>query len=122
MDFLLVALPIAFFVILIILLAYFYKRSSGFESQLRQLRFDKNSQSVRYGKTVEQWIPFSNNFPFSRQDFRFIGSPIDGLAFEEGKIVFVEFKAADSKLSEKQKQIKQLVQQKKVEWFELNAK
>ncbi len=110
------------FFLLVILLYYFYKRSRDFEGRLQQLRFDKNSQSVRYGKTVEQWIPFSNNFPFSRQDFRFIGTPVDGIAFEKDKIVFVEFKAADSKLSEKQKHIKELVQNKKVEWFELNAK
>jgi len=110
------------FFLLVILLYYFYRRSGDFEVRLQQLRFDKSSQSVRYGKTVEQWIPFSNNFPFSRQDFRFIGSPVDGIAFEQDKIVFVEFKAADSRLSEKQKHIKELVQKKKIEWFELNAK
>lgn len=122
MDLILAIFLALVFFLLAILLYYFYKRSSNFEEQLQQLRFDKNSQSVRYGKTTEQWIPFSNNFPFSSQDFRFIGAPIDGIAFENNKIVFVEFKAANSKLSEKQKQIKQLVENKKVEWFELNAK
>lgn len=122
MDIILAIFLAIVFFLLVILLYYFYKRSGDFEERLQQLRFDKNSQSVRYGKTVEQWIPFSNNFPFSRQDFRFIGTPIDGIAFEKDKIVFVEFKAADSKLSEKQKQIRQLVESKKIEWFELNAK
>ncbi len=122
MDIILAILLVFVFFLLVILLYYFYKRSRDFEERLQQLRFDKNSQSVRYGKTVEQWIPFSNNFPFSHQDFRFIGTPIDGIAFEKDKIVFVEFKAADSKLSEKQKQIRQLVENKKIEWFELNVK
>ncbi|MCX5835737.1 MAG: hypothetical protein NTX62_01960 [Deltaproteobacteria bacterium] len=122
MDIILAIFLAIVFLLLVILLYYFYKRSGNFEERLQQLRFDKNSQSVRYGKTVEQWIPFSSNFPFSRQDFRFIGAPIDGIAFEKDKIVFVEFKAGDSKLSEKQKQIRQLVENKKIEWFELNAK
>ena len=122
MDIVFALLLALVFFLLSILVYYFYRRSRDFEESLLQLRFEKNSQSVRYGKTVEQWIPFSNNFPFSSQDFRFIGSPIDGIAFEKDKIIFVEFKAADSKLSEKQKHIRELVQNKKIEWFELNAK
>ena len=122
MDFLILFFFAIVFLLLAVLLFYFYKRSIAFEEQLGELRFSKSSQSVRYGKTMEQWVPFSANFPFSRQDFRFIGSPIDGIAFEPNKVVFVEFKAADSKLSEKQKHIRELIEGKKVEWFELNAK
>jgi len=110
------------FILIVAFLLYFFKRSNKLEQQLLELRFDKNSQSIRYGKTMEQFLPFSAEFPFSKKDFRFLGSPIDGIAFEQDKIVFVEFKAADSQLSEKQKQVKQLVQNKRVEWFELNAK
>ena len=51
----------------------------------------------------------------------FIGTPIDGIAFNEEKIIFCEFKANTSALSEKQKSIKKLVQEKKVEWLELRA-
>jgi predicted Holliday junction resolvase-like endonuclease len=121
MDFLFPLLAVVF-LLLVVLLFFFYKKSCSLEESLGSLRFDKSSQSVRYGKTMEQWLPFSKDFPFSRQDFRFIGSPIDGIAFEKDKIVFVEVKAADSKLSERQKQIRGLVEQKKVEWFELDAK
>lgn len=122
MDTILMILLSIVFLALAVFLYYFYRRSALLQEQLQQLRFDKGSQSVRYGKTMEQFLPFSSNFPFSKKDFRFLGSPVDGIAFEQDKIVFIEFKAADSQLSEKQKQIKQLVQGKKIEWFELNAK
>jgi predicted Holliday junction resolvase-like endonuclease len=116
-----------FFVFAILFLAlaaiayYFFSRTTKLEEKISQLHFQKSSQSVKYGKTMEQFLPFSENFPFSKQDFRFLGAPIDGIAFEQDKIVFVEFKAANSQLSEKQKRIKQLVQNKHVEWFEMKA-
>lgn len=114
-------LSLLVFFALLVLLYYFYSRSNRLLEKLRELRFDKNSQSVKYGKTMEQFLPFSENFPFSKQDFRFIGSPIDGIAFEQDKIVFVEFKSAGAQLSEKQKRIKELVKEKRIEWFELKA-
>jgi len=67
---------------------------------------------------TEQFIPFTKGFPFTSENFRFLGSPIDGVAFEDDRIVFAEFKAASSTLSQKQRRIKELVEQKKVEWFE----
>lgn len=83
------------------------------------LSFSKRSQSVKYGQLTEQWIPFSSKFPYSAQNFRFIGKPVDGVSFEEDKIVFVEFKSNTSQLSEAQRRVKELVKEKKVEWFEL---
>ncbi|MBI4043950.1 MAG: endonuclease [Candidatus Diapherotrites archaeon] len=89
---------------------------------LSEVSFAKDSQSVKYGKLSEQWIPFSERFPYSRENFRFIGSPIDGIAFEDEKIVFVEFKSNSSPLSRRQENVKRLVNEKRVEWFELRAK
>ncbi len=101
---------------------FLLKKLQSTEDRFRELSFSKQSQSVRYGKTTEQWIPFSSEFPFDSSDFRFIGSPIDGIAFEDSRIVFCEFKTASSQLSEKQKRIRELVKSKKVEWLELSAK
>jgi predicted Holliday junction resolvase-like endonuclease len=109
---------ITIFVLLIIAI-YFHKKSSYFEALFKELKEKMNSQAVKYGRLSEQWIPFSMDFPFSKEDFRFIGSPIDGIVFDEDKIVFCEFKVANSRLSEKQKKIKKLVEDKKIEWFEM---
>ncbi|MEM2934930.1 MAG: Holliday junction resolvase-like protein [Candidatus Thermoplasmatota archaeon] len=83
------------------------------------LKRDKKSISVLHGKIMEQFAPFMKNYPYEPKKFRFIGSPIDGLQFNEDKILFVEFKTGNSKLSEEEKKIKELVEKKKVEWFEV---
>ncbi|MFH1752143.1 MAG: Holliday junction resolvase-like protein [archaeon] len=105
-------------VILILLLIYFFKKSSFFQEQFKELKFLKQSQSVKYGQMAEQFIPFSKDFPFDTSNFKFLGQPVDGIAFEKNKIVFCEFKTNKSKLSEKQRNIKRLVKDKEVEWFE----
>jgi predicted Holliday junction resolvase-like endonuclease len=107
--------------ILSVLLAYFFKEFSLLKSKFEDLKFSKQSQSIKYGQLTEQWIPFSEKYPYNSQNFRFIGKPIDGVSFEDDKIVFVEFKTNTSQLSESQKKVKELVRNKKVEWFELRV-
>lgn len=85
----------------------------------RRLSFGKKSLSSKYGKMTEQFFPFMKDYPYSEQNFRFIGSPIDGVQFEDDKIVFVEFKSADSRMSQKQRRIKELVDKKKVGFEEV---
>ncbi|MCX8189657.1 MAG: endonuclease [Candidatus Diapherotrites archaeon] len=114
---------IIFLLILVSLIAIIlYIRNEQLEEKLAELSYDKRSQSVRYGLIAEQWLPFSKEFPFDPANFRFLGSPIDGIAFCEDRIYFCEFKFADSKLSDKERKIKKLVQDKKIEWCEVNAK
>ncbi len=110
-------LVILLFIVIIFLIAKIFSLKNDIES----LSFSKRSQSVKYGQLTEQWIPFSQNFPFNTQNFRFIGKPIDGVCFEDDKIIFVEFKSNKSVLSPVQKKIKQLVEDKKIEWFELKV-
>jgi predicted Holliday junction resolvase-like endonuclease len=70
--------------------------------------FQKSSLSSKYGKMTEQFMPFLKDYPYDPQNFRFLGSPIDGIQFEEDKIILVEFKTANSRLSEKQRHIADL--------------
>ena len=67
----------------------------------------------------EQFFPFLEKYSYDPQNFRFIGSPVDGVQFEDDKIVFVEFKAGSSNLSEKQKRIKDIIEKKKVKFEEI---
>ena len=112
---------IGIIIILAIALVFVFRMISSLKSELENLRFSKKSQSVKYGQLTEQWIPFSDKYPYNPQNFRFIGKPIDGVAFEDDKIVFVEFKTNTSQLSEVQKKVRDLVEKKKVEWFELRV-
>ena len=109
-------------IILIIVAIVLLSKVFSLKDELASIQFLKRSQSVKYGQLTEQWIPFSKEFPFSSQNFRFIGKPIDGISFEDDKVVFVEFKTNKSGLSEVQKKVKNLIERKKVEWFELKIK
>ena len=118
MYYLLELLLLVIVFLLLIFIYFLYKKADSLENQLLDLFSSKISQSVKYGKLTEQWIPFSKDFPFSSEQFHFIGNPIDGIVFCDDRIVFCEFKTASSKLSKKQKSIKDLIEDKKVEWLE----
>lgn len=117
LNFLILAL-IGLAVVLLIFLLLIWRKNSELSQALDALSFSKSSQSVKYGKMAEHFIPFSQKFPYSPNQFRFIGNPIDGVVFDDQKIVFVEFKTASSQLNDNQKQVKKLVEDKKVEWLE----
>lgn len=91
-------------------------------SKVEELTQQKQSLSTTYGKITEQFAPFMKSYPFPPQNFRFIGSPIDGVQFEDDRIIFVEFKTNKAALSKEQRRIKKLVENKKVEWFEFHLK
>ena len=98
-------------VILVVLFAFLYFRA---KRKLSNLKFQAKSLSSKYGKMTEQFLPFLEDYPYAPQNFRFIGSPIDGVQFEDDKIIFIEFKTGNSQMTEKQKRIKELVVRKKV--------
>ena len=102
--------------ILTLALFFLWRRAA---SRNADLAFRKNSLSSRYGKMTEQFMPFLKNYPYLPENFRFLGTPIDGVQFEDDKIVFVEFKCADSGLTPRQKRIAELVWQKRVEFKEI---
>jgi predicted Holliday junction resolvase-like endonuclease len=86
---------------------------------LQDLDFSKRSLSTKYGRMTEQFIPFLKLYPYDENNFRFLGTPVDGIQFEDNKILLVEFKAGDSRLSARQKQIRELVRKGKVEFEEV---
>ncbi len=118
---LLIALLLIIF-LLSILLLIFFRKSSRLERALQELSFSKSSQAVKYGKMTEQFVPFVEELPFASSNFRFIGSPIDGIAFEPDSIIFCEFKAANGKLSPLQQNIKKLVENKCIQWLEFRIR
>jgi len=101
---------------LLALMVYLYRRAW---MELRALKSAKQSLSTKYGRLTEQFMPFLKDYPYDSQNFRFIGSPVDGVQFEPDRVVFVEFKTGDSRLSARQKEIRDLVLDKKVEFREV---
>lgn len=85
---------------------------------LEQEKIKKRSLSASYGRITEQWFPLMDRYPYNPSNFRFLGTPIDGVQFEEDRIVFVEFKSRKAELNTQQRKIKQLVTDGEVYWEE----
>lgn len=105
-------------IVLTVLLSINSLRLLGKIEQERSLRI---SQSTRYGQISEQFLPLVEQYPYDPKQFRFLGSPIDGVQFEEDKVVLVEFKAAGSRLSARQRKFRDLVREGKIEFREIRV-
>ena len=96
--------------VLLLVIAVLAKRVRALSEQLSDADFQQRSLSTTYGKITEQWFPLMEQYPYDPQGFRFLGSPIDGVQFEEDRIVFVEFKANRSQLAKNQRHFRELVE------------
>jgi predicted Holliday junction resolvase-like endonuclease len=102
--------------IFVIILFLLWRRA---RQRLSDVSYAKQSLSAKYGKMTEQFLPFLADYPYDPQNFRFLGTPIDGVQFNDDGIVFVEFKTADSTLNQRQIAIKKLIKDKKVDFAEI---
>ena len=109
---------IIFIGLVILLYKRLWVRHELLRIQLQEAVFKSKSLSSKYGKMTEQFIPFLESYPYDEQNFRFLGSPIDGVQFEPDKVVLVEFKAAGSQLTKRQREIRKLVEKGRVEFEE----
>lgn len=93
-----------------------WKRAS---SDLQSARSSRQSLSTRYGQMTEQFMPFVHSYPWDPGRFRFIGSPIDGIQFEEDRVIIVEFKTGSSTLTTRQRRIRDQIKEGRVEFQEI---
>ena len=119
-SFLFFLLSLLFFLLLIIQKISFMKKS-------RNLRKDaiKRSKAVIGGQVAEQIAPLLPDFPSPLADARFIGKPVDFIAFpglEESdkvkEILFIEVKTGNSALSEREKEVRRAVEEGRVKYKE----
>jgi len=96
-------------------------------SAVRKERADaiKRSRSVLGGQMAEQMAPFLPDFPCNPADVRFVGKPVDFVAFPGAvnnepieEVLLIEVKSGSSVLSEREKEIKRAVQKGKVRYIE----
>ena len=99
---------------------YLRRRLEVVMQMLEEERTRQRSISASYGRITEQWFPLMDRYPYDSANFRFLGTPVDGVQFEEDRVVFVEFKSRRAELSTAQRRIKQLVQSGKVSWEEFH--
>ena len=85
----------------------------------------KRSRAVLGGQFAEQLAPYFPDFPCNPGDVKFLGKPIDFIAFPgmaEGKkieeIILIEVKSGESQLSEREKEIKEAVLKGKIRYVQ----
>jgi predicted Holliday junction resolvase-like endonuclease len=100
---------------------YSITENNEFKKQLKELKekYDKEisskkSEQVRLGSIAENLVPFLKDFKYNPKQCHFLGQPIDYLFIGDSEIVFIEVKTGDSTLSSKQKNIKKMIEEKKV--------
>lgn len=94
---------------------------------LKRIRQDsiKQSQAVISGKVYEQLLPYLPDFPFNPKDVRFLGSPVDLVVFDGldrgalERVVFVEVKTGQAALTQRERQLREVVRAGRVEWMEI---
>lgn len=126
-----------FLLMIFMLCFYLGKKAGNAEAQREQLKLIeearadavRRSRSVLNGQLVEQLAPVLPDFPCNPADCRFIGKPIDFIAFaglEENdnvdEILFIEIKTNSSQLSPRERSLKEAVEKKKIRWVEFRVK
>ena len=83
----------------------------------------KKSSETRLGQIGENLIPILADFPYDPKSAHFLGNPIDYIVFDtnshDPSVVFLEIKTGNSKLSNNQKLIRNLITSGKVRFEEL---
>ena len=88
----------------------------------------KRSRSVIGGQVAEQIAPFLPGFPCDAADARFIGKPVDFIAFPGlntgntvNEVLLIEVKTGKSALSGREREIKRAVAEGRVRYVEYRA-
>ena len=79
---------------------------------------------VTKGMVTQHIVPYLPGFDLDPKDIRFIGSPVDLIAFkglnasveDDVEIVFIEVKTGKSPLSQRERRIRKAVVGKRVSW------
>jgi predicted Holliday junction resolvase-like endonuclease len=87
----------------------------------------QQSRAVTRGQMYEQLVPYLPEFQFNPKDAQFLGKPVDFVVFDgldEGvvrNIVFVEVKTGASKLTTRERLVRDAVNAGRVEWTEIRS-
>jgi predicted Holliday junction resolvase-like endonuclease len=103
------------------------------DKEIKKHKTRAGSANASKGQLLEKWTPFLNvkgvDPNWDAENWIFIGNPLDYVVFDwksntkenlaNGGIYFIEVKAAKSKLSTKQRRIRDLIKAGKIEWREV---
>jgi len=87
----------------------------------------RRSRAVLGGQLAEQVAPYLPGFPFDPAELRFIGKPVDFVAFVGASsglvedVAFIEVKSGQASLSKVERSLRDAVLAGKVRWVEYRA-
>lgn len=98
----------------------------GLRDETRAARDDavRRSRAVLTGQIGEQLAPFFPGFPCDPGDARFIGKPVDFVAFPgagsgaASEVLFIEIKSGDARLTAGERAIRDAIKAGRVRWVE----
>lgn len=106
------------------------------EAEVKKQKGRAQSAHTSKGQIVEKWCPFIDHpdieEEWKAENWSFLGNPLDYIVWhwhnnkeenlENGKIILLDVKAANSRLTTKQRRIRDLILAGKVEWREIRLK
>ena len=119
---LLVGIAIGAIVVVLVVAATLPKYIRGMRKNAVQ-----QSRAVTRGQMYEQLVPYLPGFRFNPKDAQFLGRPVDFVIFDgldEGdlrRIVFAEVKTGGSKLTTRERLVRDAIREGRVEWAEIRA-
>jgi predicted Holliday junction resolvase-like endonuclease len=93
-------------------------KNREYKENYKKLLSQKKNSEVVLGQIAEQLAPFTDHFKYEPHKVKFLGQPIDYIYFGDDKIVIMEVKSGNSKLTPTQVHIKNLIKNKQVFWEE----
>ena len=122
LEIIIICLLIFSMLIIFILRKYYKNKINQLDNSLTKIKSDKISQSTKYGQISEEFFPLEQSYPYESKNFKFLGNPIDGIQFNDDRIIIIEFKTNKSQLSQKQRHIRDLIINNKVDFELIEAK
>ena len=122
--------PTFIFILAVLFFILFIIQTIKLAKNNKNLRSDaiKRSKAVIGGQVVEQVAPYLPNFPCNPGDAKFLGKPVDFVAFSGlsendtvDEILFIEVKTGQSELSKREKKIRKAVKEGRVRYVEYRA-
>jgi predicted Holliday junction resolvase-like endonuclease len=105
------------------------KLKDDFNNERAQIRKDAafKSSAINWGMTIENFVPFMDEFPVPSESAIFMGKPIDYVSFtdtddpEKCAVHIIEVKSGKSQLLKHQRHIRDAIKKGKVHWHEIRV-
>ena len=123
-------------VIIISLSLIIFKKSEELKHQEQQFAKERSkirkdaafkSSAINWGMTIENFVPFMDEFPVPSETAIFMGKPIDFVSFtdtedpEKAAVHIIEVKSGKSQLLKHQRNIKNAIKDGRVHWHEVRV-